>query len=279
MDFVNAERILRGFSIPVQPFVVSKILQLIPDLEQISVAIHSDPCLTASVIKLANHTRTEKNKIVSVDEAVQLLGVSGITAMLNAQLLKKAAITGLHDNALIEFWKINNDVAFACGLMARQLNLSMVDDAYYLGLFHNIGMPMIWQKHPEYFEHNKNYTGNLSLCNVENKAFNCSHATVGYYIARGMSLSLNICEAIRLHHDVERVLRSKNSRYELVMILSILKAVEFILGEVVVLHGRDNNSEWDCLKELVLEQLALSEMDFLDLAEIIEEETLMRDGL
>jgi len=283
MDFSTADNILKGFNIPVQPLVVSNILRLLPDLGKISEMIQQDPCLTASCLKLANHDiLRQKIKITLVDDAVQLLGVSGITAMLNVQLLRKASIEGMQESALANFWKINNDVAFACGLLARQLNIAAVDDAYYLGLFHNIGMPIIWQKHAEYFaliSHDVSVISPVpSILDIENEAFNCSHTSVGYYVTRGMSLDLNICEAVRLHHDVVRVFESGQIDDEVITNISLLKAAEFILSEISSLHGRASDLEWQFIKSAVLDQLGLSEMDFQDLDDIIREETMMRVG-
>lgn len=274
MEFKHAQKILKGFSIPLQPHVVSKLLNVLPDLELVTEIIHQDPCLSASVIKLINYNNGKPSMpIEEVEVAVKQLGVSGITAMVNAQLLRKAFVGDIQQRFPGEFWKITNDVAFACSLIARQLNLSIVEQAYYLGLFHNIGMPLIWQKNPKYFE-TIFAPSALSVCELEERYFNCSHDVVGYYVAKGMLLDKDLCECIRLHHEGVGIYLSQLD-HKIKTCIGILKAAEFILGEMTILYNRERDEEWKLIKEFVLEELSLDQDEFDDLSEIVEE-TLYR---
>lgn len=278
MEFSHAQKILKGFSIPLQPHVVSKLLSVLPDLEKVSEVIHQDPCLSASVIKLVNYSdRQHTVPVEHIELAVNQLGVSGITAMMNAQLLRKAFIGDAQQLFPSEFWKITNDVAFGCSLIARQLNLSIVEQVYYLGLFHNIGMPLIWQKRHDYFE-TIYQASELSICQFEEKHFNCSHDTVGYYVAKGMLLDSNLCECIRLHHEGIGIYLSPQLDHQIKTCIGILKAAEYIIGELTVLYNRPREEEWSHIKEFVLEELSLTDDDFDDLSDIIETKTLSREN-
>ena len=274
MDFNRAQKILKGFSIPLQPQIVSDLFKVMPDLDKVSEIIHSDPCLSASVIKLVNATeRQHPLTIGQLDEAIRSIGLSGVTAIMNAQLLRKAFIGEVQQVFPKEFWKVTNDVAYSCSLMARQLNLSIVENAYYLGLFHNIGMPLIWQKHNDYFE-TIYQPSSYSVCELEERFFKCSHDIVGYYIAKGMRLDPILCDCIRLHHEGISIFTSNEFSHEIKTTIAILKAAEFIIGEMTLLYNRPDGEEWEQLSSFVLEELALTTDDFDDLAEIIEEEVM-----
>jgi HD-like signal output (HDOD) protein len=279
MDFSTADKILRGYNVPLQPSIVSKILKLMPDLDAVTDVVKRDACLIGSVLKVVNHAATSP-RVELVGDAIERLGAQGLIAILNVQLLRKATFQGIQDEALSAFWKINNDMAFACSFLAAHLNIEAVDDAYYLGLFHNIGMPVMWQKHKDYFDViSSGESCMFNILDLENNQFSCSHSSVGYYVARGMSLSDNICEAIKFHHDVARAFSLTGMSRQVLTILSVLKAAEYILDEITILHGCASEVEWRTIKQPVLEELGVSSLDFDDLAELVREETLMRSGL
>ena len=279
MEFDQAERILRGFSIPLQPKIVSSLLNVIPDMQKMANVIEQDASLSAGVLKLVHSiSKGHQQSIKSIYKAIHQLGISGITTLINAQLLHRASIEKTQKVMLTDYWRINGDVAFACSLLARHLNLQVVENAYYIGLFHNIGMPLMWQKHPDYFD-SLLEKSEFSISDTENNKFNCSHAVIGYYIAKGMHLDNELCEAIRLHHSAKALAEDTSIDDEVKTMLCILKLAEYVIGEAAFLHGKDDEEEWELFEPIVVSHLSLSEHDLYDLRDILEDGLFSRQKL
>lgn len=274
--YANSERNLRGFTVPLQPKVVSELLAVFPDMETMTEIVKKDPCLTASAIKMVypkehKHSQIERN----VDTALTELGVDGIMAMVNAQLMRKANIFSSEQTGLNEFWQINQDVSNVCNLIARQLNLQLIEPIYYLGLFHNIGIPLIAQKHPSYFTDVRSQKS-LSTSDFEYINYNCSHSVVGYFIARSMHLDSSLCEAIRLHHDTDAILSLTNLEQAIALPLAVMKLAEHIIDESAILYHTEGDEEWVKIGSAVLDYLTLSDIEFHSIFEIIADELELR---
>ncbi len=274
--YAYSERNLRGFTVPLQPKVVSELLAVFPNMETMTEIVKKDACLTASAIKMV-YPKERKNSQVerNVEAALSELGVDGIMAMVNAQLMRKANIFNSEQTGLTEFWQINQDVSNACNLIARQLNLQLIEPIYYLGLFHNIGIPLISQKHPSYFNDLRNQKS-LSTSDFEYANYNCSHSIVGYFIARSMHLDTSLCEAIRLHHDIEAILNIADMEQAIALPLAVLKLAEHIIDESAILYHTEGDEEWVKIGGAVLDYLTLSDNEFHSIFEIIADELELR---
>lgn len=274
----EASAILKGIVVPIQPCLVSKVQSAGSDLNEIGDIISQDPGLSAGIMKLVNSPlySSAKQRYSSIHDAVDELGKDSIINIINAVLLKMASNQDFHRMELQDFWESSREVAYACAMAARQLNIGMVDEAYCLGLFHNIGMPLIYQKYGDYFRYLRDVEDG-NLIKWENEKYKCDHAIVGFYIAKGMGMSNQICLAIRDHHDPYIFSNSKNIDDQILMLIALLKFGEFVTKESQRLTGLSDYSEWEVVKSGVIEIIGLSEPDFLDLSEILLEQVLHRN--
>ncbi len=270
----EATAMLRGIIVPMQPKIVSRVQSAGDDLTAVADIISLDPGLSAGILRLVNSPLfNPQASLSSIEEAVNLLGINSTINVMNAVLLKMAANREFHRIELLDYWESSRDVAYAAAMAARQLNIGMVDETYCLGLFHNIGMPLIQQKFGDYFEFLRSLGGE-ELIAAENGKYRCDHATIGYYIAKGMQLDENVCIAIREHHDPFLFFSKKDDM--VLTMAALLKFAEISSDEAQRLTGVDNYHEWQQIKDRVLEIIGLSELDFVDLAEIVAEQTQHR---
>ncbi|WP_172680575.1 MULTISPECIES: HDOD domain-containing protein [Pseudomonas] len=239
-----------------------------PDLETIAKLISQDPGLSGALLKIVNSPYYGlRNKITSIQRAVNLLGSRSIINLINAQSIKGE----LHDDAIVtlnRFWDTAQDVAMTCLTLAKRVGLENGDEAYAMGLFHDCGVPLMLKQFPNYMSVlEQAYASASAECRVvdtENRVFNTNHAVVGYYTSKSWRLPDHVSQAIANHHNALAIFSDESSRNNspLKNLLAILKMSENICASHRVLGNQAEDHEWECVGALVLDYLGLSEYDF-----------------
>ena len=272
---LSAEQIqqsLQGISVPPQPQIMVD-LQMEqympdPDLETIAKLISQDPGLSGALLKIVNSPYYGlRNKITSIQRAVNLLGSRSIINLINAQSIKGE----LHDDAIVtlnRFWDTAQDVAMTSLTLAKRVGLENGDEAYALGLFHDCGVPLMLKQFPNYMsvleEAYANASAECRVVDTENRVFNTNHAVVGYYTSKSWRLPDHVSQAIANHHNALAIFSDDSSRNnsQLKNLLAILKMSENICASHRVLGNQAEDHEWDSVGSLVLDYIGLSEYDF-----------------
>lgn len=268
------ENMLGGIYIPPKPGIFDEIKQCGADLEQIGEIISVDPGVSAAVIKIVNSPAFGMaNKIVSIPQAVVMLGLDRIIAILKTLLLRKsmANLDSILDMNL--FWQSSVLVASVASTICRQLNLSMPDEAYTLGLFHNCGIPVMAARYENYkkvmeFSYSRE---DGRVTSEEFSSFGVHHAAAGYRISRVWNLPKVICLAVKNHHSVGRVLDDQSIQSPtLRTLLCVLKMAEHMVNLPEKLAQSDIDFEWVKNGPKILEFSGLSEYDFEDLEDAVK---------
>ncbi|MDR0276735.1 MAG: HDOD domain-containing protein [Paucimonas sp.] len=280
---LTAEQIqqaLQGISVPPQPQIMVD-LQMEqympdPDLETIAKLISQDPGLAGALLKIVNSAHYGlTNKIASIQRAVNLLGSRSIINLINAQSIKGE----MSDETIVtlnRFWDTAQDVANTCLTLAKRIGSQAVDEAYALGLFHDCGVPLMLKRFPDYMSVLEDAYASAGerqrVVDTENQVFNTNHAVVGYYTARSWRLPEHVSNAIANHHNALAVFSDDSPRNaQLKNLLAILKMAEHICASHRVLGNTSVDHEWNTVGHLVLDYIGLSEYDFDNLKQTIQE--------
>lgn len=273
------QQVLQGISVPPQPQIMVDLqmeqIMPSPDLKAIAKLISQDPGLSGALLKLVNSPFFGlTNRIASIQQAVNLLGCNTVINLINAQSIRGE----LTDEAIVtlnRFWDTAQDVAMTCLSLAKRIGYQAPDEAYTLGLFHNCGIPLMIKRFPHYMtvleEAYASASDERRVVDTENRLLNTNHAVVGYYVAKSWNLPLHLCEAIASHHNALAIFRDESGDAQLKTLLAILKMAEHICASHRVLGGQAEDHEWQCIEELVLEYVGLSEYDFQMLRESIRD--------
>ena len=281
-DILNDEqvtKILHGITVPPQPQIIVDIhmeqAMPNPDMAYIAKLICQDVGLAGTILKVVNSSLYGlKNKITSIEQAVNLLGMDSIINISNGLSIK-----GEMDNktivALGGFWDSAMDIASVCATIARQIGYQAPDLAYSLGLFHNCGVPLLIKEYNNYPEiMTKSYQGkDERIIDTENHYLRTNHAVIGYYTAKSWKLPQNFCDVIAQHHNVKDIFDTKlNQGYDPAKktLLAILKMSEHICSLHSILGNQPKDYEWEVIKSELLEFVGLSVMDFDDIAAEME---------
>lgn len=271
--FSNDSDVLSGIYIPPQPGLIDQVIDCGADLERIGDVISVDPGVSAAVIKIVNSAVFGlSQKIGSIPQAVVMLGVDRVVSILKTLLLRKsmAHIDSRIDMGL--FWQSSVSVATVASTICRQLNMSMADEAYTLGLFHNCGIPVMAARYSNYqkvmeFSYSRE-DGRITSEEFAN--FGVHHAAAGYRISRVWNLPKVISLAVKNHHSIARVLDDQSiENPSLKTLLCVLKMAEHMVNLPEKLAQSDIDFEWQNISNQVLEFIGLSEYDYEDLEDAV----------
>ncbi len=275
------QSVLHGISLPPQPQVLVDIqleqLMPNPDLGRITALISKDPSLSGTMLKVVNSVFALKNTISSIQQAVQILG---LTTVLN--ILSGISIKSEMDDATIiqmnRFWDTACDIANISAALSKHLGLNGADEAYTIGLFHNCGVPLLLTRFPEYLEVvSQSYLAHDDrIIDIENRLLNTNHAVVGYYVARSWRLPNKLCEIIAEHHNVESVfIANEPYSHEKKTLLSILKMAEHLCRNYSILGEQDEDHEWEKIQVPLLSYMGLTEDTFANIRDDFIEKNLL----
>lgn len=265
----DAEKILRGISIPPRPTVLSSFMQESskpdPDFARIGKLINSDVSLSAAMLKTVNSPYFGlRQKITSASQAVVMMGLKNVVSIVSGLVLRNAI--GGKGVSLERFWDSSERVANYSAYIAKKLPGTVRDEAYTFGLFHNCGIPLLMQRFPDYMETLKlaNAASDKSFLDVEDERHSTNHAVVGHLMAKNWLLPESISDAI-LHHHNFSIFTEDNSVSGATQTLVAVTCLAEHLNNTME-HLRDD-PEWERVGQTVLDYLGFSNDELEDLKE------------
>jgi len=194
--------------LPTLPGVAMKILQAMgrdtPDIREISEIISLDAPLSAKVLKMVNSSFYGlSNKITSVHQAMVYLGLNTVKNLaLSFSLLRTFEHKNKSSFDYVQFSKDSLVGAIAAKLIAEKTNRQHGENAFFLGLLQNIGMPIMSESMPAQYEEviKKTKSNAASLHEIESQLLGLNHMEVGEYVTHAWGLPANLTVPIGVHH-------------------------------------------------------------------------------
>jgi HD-like signal output (HDOD) protein len=199
---------LRGITtLPALPAVVGELTRRLgsadPSAADIARLLSHDQALTARVLRLANSAfYAPREPVRSAQQAVIMLGLSTVRAIT----LKASVFTAFPPDQARPFWLHAVGCACAAKAVARLAGIAPADDAFVMGLLHDIGKLAMAEYLPEAYGKVRARVvrdGGL-IRDAELAELGCDHAAVGRFLCAHWSLPVEFREAIGGHHDLDR---------------------------------------------------------------------------
>ena len=152
---------------------------------EIADLISSDPPLSAEVLKAVNSPLYGvPSKVSTVSRAVSLLGIDTVKNLaLSFSLIKNPDYSreGIFDHTA--FWKHSLVTALTSKLLAQKLYPDVAEDAFFVGLLHNIGILAMVQCMPEQYSLvvQEMARTQCDFHEAENQILGFDHTEVGEY--------------------------------------------------------------------------------------------------
>ena len=210
---MNSQKDLKDVSkiierLPTLPGVAMQILQAMgrdtSNIREISEIISMDAPLSAKVLKMVNSPFYGlSNKITSVHQAMVYLGLNTVKNLaLSFSLIKTFEQRNKSSFDYVQFSKDSLVGAIAAKLIAEKTNQQYGENAFFLGLLQNIGMPIMAESMPAQYEEviMKTKSDAASLHEIESQLLGLNHMEVGEYVTHAWGLPANLTVPIGAHH-------------------------------------------------------------------------------
>ncbi|REL36625.1 HDOD domain-containing protein [Thalassotalea euphylliae] len=264
----------RGFSVPAQPSLLlelqEKVKQGEPNLDEIAELIAQDISVSAKVLKTINSPLYGlSRKIADIPKSVKYIGLNGIVSLVTSDLIRKSFNQQGCSISLESFWDNASNIANTAVFIGQKLRRRIAKEKLFtLGLFHDCGIPVMAIKYNNYQQVLDFAEKNPSevITKIEEKAYQVSHATIGYYVATSWRLPPDICQLILRHHERDFLAKLDGSETQLAF--AILKMAENIVHQHKYFRP---SSDWQYLQDTIFTVLDCDEYDYQDLLEDLDE--------
>lgn len=268
------DKLLQGITLPSPPQIIADLQMALidPDIGAAAQIICTDPGLAGGVLKAANSSAFGCGRsLTSVKEAAMMLGLDVVNSIVNTLCLRHEMSDEDGDEALVMFmslfWDSCSDTATLASMVAKKTGVtSLLDEAYMLGLFHNVGVLLLLKRFPGYIDVLKaSYEQkDVRIVDIENQHFNTNHAVLGYFTAKSWHLSVSVTQAIAKHHSAIELLSQAHEDYKVKSLVAILKVAEHISGFHRVIAEQEEDYEWAMVGEYAMDYLGMTQDDLED---------------
>lgn len=260
----NALEAIRGVKIPEFPQEVieldAEIQSRFANVQNITKIIERNTTISGEVIRLANMPIMKtKTSVNSIREAVNTMGLTNIYNLVVVAAFKrmfgsKGLLRDISDNSV--------DVAFCMAFLTEQVQGVCRDEAYMVGLFHNVGSLMLATKDEVQYEKlfRLGMSNPVSLLEKEEKIFNTAHTMVGLLVAKKWQLPTYLLNVIMHHHMpvVSKIADDKVRTY-----VAMLKVANAIVAEISLgsyIGEETKNFLLDGQRELMIDDTFISDL-------------------
>lgn len=193
--------------LPTLPGVAIKILQTVRDekaeLKDFAEILATDPSLSAEVLKVVNSPAYAfARKVVSIKHAVNLMGLNAVKNLaLSFSLVKQFRQHGGEPFDYALFWKDSLFAALTSKLLALQLCPKWAEEAFLLGLLHDIGRLALYHSMPEqYGLVDWETKGNFEYRGAEKQVLGFNRMEFSGHLVKNWGLPAELYEPIFYHH-------------------------------------------------------------------------------
>jgi len=225
-----AQTLLEGFAPPLLPEAALQLQKLfnetaMPSPEKVKQLISMNPFLAAELVSLANIPSLSNAVgviIKDIDSAIYRLGnkrlKNYILSIYIKQIINDYQIKGLSYHC--------QDIAIIASTIAGYSKYVGPDEAYLLGLIHDIGAFALIEKDSSYGDQFvTNQFNHYSMEKEELKRYGTTHSALGYVIAHSWNIPNYIAQTILLHHTKSVSAFENKKLINLIAILEMAHAI------------------------------------------------------
>lgn len=192
------------------PDITMRIVQAVDDprssaLQLLKLVSH-DPALAAKILRIVNSSFYGMSaEITSLERAIALMGLRTIRNLAVASSMSSLFRGGelCPGHTPRDLWMHSIAVAVCARDLAREMRLPMVDEAFLVGLLHDVGLLLIHQQFPGELRDicEQSRSGGQPLCELEREMFGFDHPRLGGTLAVKWKFPAMAVAAILYHHN------------------------------------------------------------------------------
>jgi putative nucleotidyltransferase with HDIG domain len=202
------DQILKAIEhLPTLPQVVTKVLAITDSdkFNALDLSREMDQSLSAKVLKVANsayYGARAVRQVNSIHHAIVIIGFDAVKEIILTTSLFHTFRDSQEVKSLQPLWQHSLECALAAKRMAWVYRYEAMDEAYLVGLIHDIGKLVLQQYFPEQFRliKGKNDIAVEDL-EAEKAILGMTHALIGGRMAEHWNFPEPVVESITQHHD------------------------------------------------------------------------------
>ncbi len=142
---------------------------------------------------------------------------------LSFALVKNFSNNGRSDFDYPRFWKYSLTTAIAARMIAEKVAAEASEDAFFLGLLHDMGLLALARCLPDQYQLvvQEAETGNCSVHQAENQILGFDHMAIGRHLVRSWGLPSKFWQPIGCHHCPERLAAVEDETRTLTQVLNL----------------------------------------------------------
>lgn len=256
--------------LPPLPHVAAQALGMIEDPDttagKLTELLGGDTALAARVLKIANSAMfSRQREITTINQAIMTIGFKTLKGIIVAATLRQ--LNRKFGKIEQMLWENSACTAVAARTISAKLRKPYAEEAFLLGLLHDLGKLVLMRQVSEEYEKIVKLTSQGTPFYVaEQEEFGFAHQLIGALVAKKWNFSIETCQVILHHHDPIPD-GPLNTEAEKTLIIQTADAIAHVLGKGHQEGYPDLRA--DALKGAA--RLGLAEPDAIKLIEEIDE--------
>jgi len=193
-----------NFEPPKLPEIATEVLRVAEDpkacAEDLALLAHRDAFVAGRLLKAANSAmfRPRDRRITRLPEAASRMGFRQVRNVVLAAAMEQSVYRGPRKALMNELWQASIGAAVGCRLLA-QIRRKDADNAFLLGLLHDIGKPVLTYCLDQVIR--EQLADRVDFDDVAPDVFHLLHPRVGALIIRHWKLPGGLAKIVAHHHD------------------------------------------------------------------------------
>lgn len=264
---ISAVELARPVNLPPRPALLIALQHELardePHLKKIGSLVHRDAAITGNLLAIANSASFNLRRHVdNIEDAINLIGLNNCAAIITRLVARRALTTG--KRMMPRFWDVSEKRSRGMMYLARTTRTARTDFAYHLGLFSDIGIPLMMASFDGYGETiaMANRMEGSGFLELENERHRINHAQIGAMLAEHWHTDPLVVQTIKQHHAHE-ILKDDSCPETVRSLIALF----FLVDRAIQEHRNEKSVEWSEGGESAIATLGLNEVEANTLCE------------
>lgn len=188
--------------LPSMPIVIMNALEAIncpnSSANDLADILSKDQAITSQILKMVNSAYYGfPSQITTINRSIALLGMNKVRNII----MSVAAKPLMMSKSGKTLWEHSIRCAVGCEIISKQLGLDDLDEAFIIGLLHDIGKTVLEMYYKKDYAEVINIVNNgVDIISAERQVIGITHTNMGEAVVLKWKLPLVVANCVKYHH-------------------------------------------------------------------------------